>query len=61
MGYTKQHYLQKVITLLIETWYYQLGTIPEAIAIVAIGTALIREKFTWSQIFMAGLLIGIFD
>lgn len=45
--------------MLIDTWYYQLGTIPESIAMVALGTALIKEKFTWKQIFTAGLLVGM--
>lgn len=45
--------------MLIQNWHYQLlGTIPEAIATVALGTALIKEKFTFKQISLAGLIIG---
>lgn len=47
-------------TLLIQNWCYQLlGMIPESIAMVALGTALIKEKYTWKQISLTGLLIGI--
>ena len=37
--------------MFIENWLYQLlGTIPEAIAMVALGTALIKQKYNWKQI-----------
>lgn len=53
-------YYVKVNTLLIQNWHYQLlGTIPEAIATVALGTALVKEKYTWKQITLAGLIIGV--
>lgn len=45
--------------MLIENWHYQLlGTIPESIAMVALGTALIKQKYNWKQILLAGLIIG---
>jgi hypothetical protein len=45
--------------LLIQDWHYQLiGTIPEAIAMVALGTALIKQKYSWKKILLAGLIIG---
>jgi hypothetical protein len=45
--------------LFIENWHYQLlGTIPEAIAMVALGTALIKQKYSWKKILLAGLIIG---
>lgn len=37
-----------------------LGNIPEAIAIIALGTAVIREKISISAIFGIGVLLGIF-
>jgi hypothetical protein len=46
--------------LFIENWHYQLlGTIPEAIAMVALGTALIKQKYNWKQITFTGLIVGI--
>ncbi len=45
--------------MFIENWHYQLlGTIPEAIAMVALGTALIKQKYSWKKILLAGLIIG---
>ncbi|HOJ84838.1 MAG TPA: hypothetical protein PLZ49_07105 [Bacillota bacterium] len=45
--------------MLIQDWHYQLiGTIPEAIAMVALGTALIKQKYSWKKILLAGLIIG---
>lgn len=45
--------------MLIQNWYYQLlGIIPESIAMVALGTALIKQKYNWKQITFAGLIIG---
>lgn len=45
--------------MLIQDWQYQLlRTIPEAIAIVALGTALIGEKYSFKQITLAGLIMG---
>jgi len=39
--------------LFIENWHYQLlGTIPEAIAMVALGTALIKQKYSWKKILL---------
>ena len=52
--------LNKGEHVLIQNWHYQfIGTIPEAIAMVALGTALIKEKYGWKQIFFAGLIIGL--
>lgn len=46
--------------MLIQSWYYQLlGTIPEAIATVALGTAIIRERYTTKQISLTGLIVGL--
>lgn len=46
--------------MLIENWFYQLfGTIIESIAMVALGTALIKQKYNWKQISLAGLIIGL--
>lgn len=46
--------------MLIQNWHYQLvGTLPEAVAMVALGTALIKEKYSWKQISLAGLVIGL--
>ncbi|MGI6614698.1 MAG: hypothetical protein ACOX30_01515 [Dethiobacteria bacterium] len=46
--------------MLIQSWYYQLlGTIPEAIATVALGVAIIKERYTARQISLAGLIIGL--
>lgn len=45
--------------MLIQSWYYQLlGIIPESIAMVALGTALIKEKYNWKQISLAGVIVG---
>lgn len=45
--------------MLIETWYYQLlRTIPEAIAIVSLGTALIKLEYNWKRIVLAGVILG---
>lgn len=45
--------------MLIQDLHYQLiGTIPEAIAMVALGTALIKQKYSWKKILLAGLIIG---
>ena len=46
--------------MLIENWFYLLfGTIIESIAMVALGTALIKQKYNWKQISLAGLIIGL--
>lgn len=46
--------------MLIQSWHYQfLRTIVEAIAMVALGTALIKEKSGWRQITLSGLIVGL--
>lgn len=44
--------------MLFNSWYYQLRIIPESIALVALATALLKEKFSFKQISLAGFLIG---
>jgi len=46
--------------MLIQNWHYQLlRTLPEAIATVALGTAIIRERYTIKQISLVGLIVGL--
>lgn len=43
--------------MLIQSWYYQLlRTIPEGIAMVALGTAFVKARYSWRQILSTGLL-----
>lgn len=52
----------KVNTLIFDVWYYHLlRIIPEAIATVALGTALIKEQYNLKQISLTGLIIGIIN
>ncbi|MGI6708153.1 MAG: hypothetical protein ACOX33_03380 [Dethiobacteria bacterium] len=46
--------------MIFDNWYYHLlRVIPEAIAIVAFGTALIKEKYSFKKISLTGLIVGI--
>lgn len=45
--------------MLFDHWYYHLRIIPESIALVALGTALVKVKFSLNRIMLAGLLIGL--
>jgi hypothetical protein len=46
--------------MLFNEWYFNLfRIIPESIALVALGTALIKERFSFQRILMAGLIIGM--
>ena len=46
--------------MLFEAWYYQLlGLLPQCIALVALGTALVREKFSIWKIIAAGIISGL--
>jgi hypothetical protein len=48
--------------LLFENWLYQLiRIIPESITLVALGTALVRERYPFWQIAAAGTGIGIIN
>lgn len=44
--------------MLFEHWYFNLlRLIPETIAMVALGTALVKEKYNYKQISLAGIII----
>lgn len=46
--------------MLFENWFYHLPrAIPEAIALVALGTALVKEKYTFKQIALTGSILGM--
>ena len=46
--------------MLFESWQIHLvRVIPESIVLVALGTALVKEKFSLKQIASAGLIIGV--
>ena len=46
--------------MLFDVWYYNLlRIIPESITLVALGTALVKEKFTFRKMALAGLIIGV--
>lgn len=46
--------------MLIQNWHYQLlRTLVEAIAMVALGTGLIKVKVGWRQTVLAGLIVGL--
>ncbi|HPU00354.1 MAG: hypothetical protein GX890_02725 [Firmicutes bacterium] len=48
--------------MIFDNWYYHLlRIIPEAIATVALGTALIKEKYSLKQISIAGFIVGIIN
>lgn len=43
-----------------ENWLFQLiGLLPQSIAIVALGTAIVKERYSYKQIILAGLLITL--
>lgn len=46
--------------MLFSVWYYNLlRIIPESVALVALGTALLKERFSFQKILLAGLIIGM--
>lgn len=46
--------------MLFENWLFQLiGLIPQSVALVALGTAIVKELFTFRQIIFAALIISI--
>jgi hypothetical protein len=45
--------------MIFESWQIHLvRVIPESIVLVALGTALVKEKFSLKQIASAGLIVG---
>jgi hypothetical protein len=46
--------------MLFESWYYQIiGLIPQSIAIIALGTALVKEKVKFKKVIFVGFVAAL--